>query len=283
MRGIDNRESEEFTGTVEGRVDVTKGVFFAKLLEHACTGKRHHRLGMHAREQQLSTFAVATVEQVFDHLDTSGIDARNAAHTQDKDLRLVRDAGHGVLELVYRTKEERTGEFIHHHALRHLAAEVVVGGFFVVFLEGFRHRFHFGNIAHALDEEHRGKENADFNSNSQVDNHREEEGHEHHDDVALRSLEHLDEAAVAAHIESHLEKHGGKGCHRDHFGILAEHQHNEEEHHRMHQARNRAHGTITDVGRRTGDGTRRRDTAKNRRKDIRDTLAKKFGIGTVLG
>ena len=51
----------------------------------------------------------------------------------------------------------------------------------------------------------------------------------------------------------------------------------------MYQARNRAHGTVTDVRSRTGNSTRSRNTAKHRRKHVSHTLAKKFGIGAVLG
>ena len=283
MRGIHHRQTKEFAGTVQGGVNVTESVLFTKLFEHAGARQSHHRLGMHATEQELRPFALATAKQIFNHLDTGGIDARHATHAEDKNLRLVGNAGHRILELVDRTKEQRTGEFVHHNALRHLAAELVVGGFLVVFLEGFRHRFHLGNIAHALDEEHRGQQNAHFDSDREVDNHREEEGHEHHDHVALGGLEHLDKTAVAAHVERHLEKYCRKRRHRDHFGILAEHEHDKEKDNRMHQARNRAHRTVTDVGRRTGNRTRSRDTAKNRGKDVRHALAKKFGIGAVLG
>ena len=238
---------------------------------------------MHATEQQLRTFAVATVQQIFNHLDTGSIDARHATHAQNKNLRLVRNAGHGIFKLVDRTKEERTGKFVHGNTLRHLSAKFIMGSFFVVFFKGFSHRFHFGNITHALNEEHCGQKHAHFDCHRKVDNHGQEEGHEHHSNIALRGLEHLDKAAVAAHVECHLEKHGGKRCHRDHFGILTEHEHDEQEHNRMHEARNRAHGTVTDIGCRTGNRTRSRDTAKHRGKHVGNALTEKFGIGTVLG
>ena len=51
----------------------------------------------------------------------------------------------------------------------------------------------------------------------------------------------------------------------------------------MNKARNRAHGTVTDVRCGTGDSTRSRDTAKNRAQDVSDTLTEKFRVGAVLG
>ena len=158
-----------------------------------------------------------------------------------------------------------------------------MGSLFVVFLEGFGHRLHFGNVAHALDEEDCGQEHSHFDGHRQIDNHREEERHQHHDHVALGGLEHLDKAPVAAHVESHLEKHGSKGRHGNHLGVLAKHQHNKQEHHRMHQARNRAYRTVTDVCSRTGNSARCRNTAKDGRQDVGDTLAEKFRVGAVLG
>ena len=51
----------------------------------------------------------------------------------------------------------------------------------------------------------------------------------------------------------------------------------------MHQARNWAHRTVTDVGGRTGNGARSGNAAEYRGQNVGDSLAEKFRVGAVLG
>ncbi len=238
---------------------------------------------MHTRQQQLSAILLAVIHQVFNHVDTCGVNAGNRTHTNDENLGLYSNAVQSFLELVYSAEEQGTSQFVNHNTLGNLTGKFIASGFFIVSLESSSNSFHFSHIRHTLDEQHCSQQDTHFDSNSQVDDHGQEESHQHDDHVALGKLEHLDHSAVAAHIESHLEEHSSKSCHRNHFGILAQHQHDEEQHNSVNKTGNRGNCTVTDIGSSTGNSASSRNTAKHGRKKVSHTLTEKFGIGAMLG
>lgn len=280
----DNREAKNFPCAVQRGIDIRENVLFADFLEKSRLGKRDDRLGMDARKKQRRAFGATFRKQPLDHLDSRGIDRRDLPHPENQNPRVRTRHVERGLEFFDSAKEKRTHDFKNGDTMRNVTTRDVVRvrKLLVVLAKLFGHIFHFRHIRHSADEKDCGQKNAHLDGDGQIHDNGQNERREKNGHVALRrALDELREILVAAHVERDLEKDRGERRHRNHFGVLAEQKHDQKQHHRMDQARNRTRRAVPDVRRRARDRPRRRDSAENRGKDVGDSLPHEFRIRTV--
>src|SRR6202521_3444915 len=106
---------------VESGVEIAEQVFLAELDKHIRTHQGEHRLCMHVSEQQERSVTLAAARELVQGVKTCRIDGRDIAHSDDEDLRLLRDLTQRVLELLGSTKKEGSADLEPLHAGRYLA------------------------------------------------------------------------------------------------------------------------------------------------------------------
>ena len=186
------------------------------------------------------------------------------------------------VKLVGDAKEVRAVDFIYRTALGDkevlfVHAHIGLGaGVNLVLDNGDFRRFH-----HTLDEQSGSYNKANLYGNRQVEDNGQEEGDEQHGHVALGILEESAERAPATHVVADHHEHSRQRSHRNVLGQGHQHQQDEQQHHGMDDTRHRCAAAIVDIRHGTGNGTRGRNTAKERRDEVGHTLRHEFGVAVV--
>ena len=217
-------------------------------------------------------------------MDARAVNEGHTAHTDDTHLGFVARFKMRLefIKLVGDAKEVRAVDFIDRTALGNkevFFVHVHIGlgaGVNLVLDNGDFRGFH-----HTLDEQCRSDDQTNLYGNRQVEDNGQEEGDEQHGHVALGILEESAERAPATHVVADHDKHCRQRSHGDVLGQGHQHQQDEQQHHGMDDTRHRRAAAIVDIRHGTGNGTRGRNTAKERRDKVGHALGHEFGVAVV--
>ena len=241
---------------------------------------------INTREDELDTIALQAQVELLEVVNTRRIDERHLTHTDDTHLLLTTmGATADIVELVGNTEEVRTIYLIYLGIERYLEGlevlamelEVVV----VRWIEFAGERLHCGGLVGALEEEDDCQQKAYLDSNGEVKENSENESHQHDDEVGLRVFGKPHDGAELGHVVADHNEDTRKASHRDEGYQWSEEKQDSQEQECVYNTCNRGLTTVVDIGHRTSNSTRSRDTTKERHYHIGHTLGNELGIGVV--
>ena len=141
---------------------------------------------------------------------------------------------------------------------------------------------HVGGFAHSLHEEQTGDNQTHFNGYCQIEDDGEEEGNQKYGYIALRILHQCQETSPSAHSVRYNYQYTGKTSHRNVLGKRHQEEEDEQQNYGVDDACNRSLTAIIDIGHCAGNGTCCRNTAKEGRGDIGQTLSYQLGVTVVM-
>ena len=250
----------------------------ANLIHNARLLQSLPHIGINAREDDGLVLLESRVDEDLEVVDARSVDEVNPTHTDNTDgfahpiaLQLLEPIGHA--------KEEGTLNLIdlgicgNHEFL--IALTVVVE----------RHLLLHNRDVHALhnsfEEENNGQDEAHLDSDSQVEDDRQEQGEEEDSDIATRLAAHRTDGPPATHIIRHNNQHTSQAGHRNEAHKAAQEEQNQEQNEGVNDTCNGSAAAIIDVGHRAGNSTRRGDTAKEGNYHIGNTVGDKLRVGVV--
>ena len=190
-----------------------------------------------------------------------------------------------VVELVGNTEEVRTINLIHLCKRRNLQrlqvltmqTKVVV----VRWVEFVGEGLHRGGLVGTLDEEDNRQQQSHLDSDREVEEHGQNERHNHHQEVRLRVLSEPYDGAPLRHIVTHHDQYTRQTRHRYQSDQRTEEQQYRHQYNSVHDTCHRRFAAVVDIGHGTRDSTRSRDSAEEWNNNICQTLCHKLGVGVV--
>ena len=135
-----------------------------------------------------------------------------------------------------------------------------------------------GRPRHAVNKQDRAERDADDNRFGQIAENRQQERRQQNDSVALRGAQQRRERGFLDHVVSDDHENAGEAGQRDERRQRRGDQNEEQQKHRVQNARDRPVRAGANIGRRAGDGAGDADAAENRRSHIRNPLRHKFAV-----
>ena len=216
-------------------------------------------------------------------MNTRRVHKRHLTHTQDTHLLSV--SAHtlaNLVELIRDTKEVRTINLIHlgkWRDMQHLqviAMQTDIGLLCRVDLigEGANHR----SLVGAFQEQYHCQQQAHLDGDSQVEDNRQDKGHQHHNKIGLWSLGQTYHRIQAQHIIAHDYQHTCQTSHWYHTHQRTKAEQHQQQHQCMHDTRHWSTTTVVDIRHRSGNRARSGDTAKEWCHHVSHTLRNQFGV-----
>ena len=169
----------------------------------------------------------------FDRIDEAGDDAEEEGAAKTEDFDILGEIGADILGVAGAAAE--FGGVV--------AAEAAV-------------ILYFDDVGHAVHEEKRGHDHADFDGGGEIDERSENEGDDEDGFVAARAAQELGEMLGLAHIPCDHDEDGGEAGERDITRERGEEEHENEEKGGVEHAGDGGIGAGADIGRRARDGAR---------------------------
>ena len=190
-----------------------------------------------------------------------------------------------VVELVGDTEEVWAINLIYLGVWRNLEglkvltmqAQVVV----VRWVEFVGEGLHRGGLVGTLDEKDDRQQQSHLDSDREVEEHGQNERHNHHQEIRLRVLGKPYDGAPLRHIITHHDQYTRQTRHRYQSDQRTKEQQYRHEHNSVHDTCHRGLATVVDIGHGTRDSTRSWDTAKEWHHHVRHTLSYQLGVGVV--
>ena len=121
-----------------------------------------------------------------------------------------------------------------------------------------------------------------FNGDGKIEYHREEEGEEEYNHIALGIAEQPLEGAPPTHVVAHNHQHGSQTGHGDVFGVWHQDEQDEQQHSGMNEACHWGASAIVDIGHGARDGTCGRNASEQGRHDVGHALCHQFHVAVML-
>ena len=220
-------------------------------------------------------------------MDTRRVYERHLTHTNDAHLRmlaLVTKHTHNLLKAVTGSEEVRAIDLIHLHTLRNGKVFQITELEVTLLLSRIdlvANDLDICRLSHTTHEEQTGTEQTHFDGDGQVEDYRQQESYPQHDHIALGVLHDAQEASPTTHVIAHNDKYTCQTRHGDILCQWHQEQEDQQQHGSMYDTCHRRTSAIIDVCHRTGDGTRSRYTAKDRRCQVGHSLSDEFCVGVM--
>ena len=241
-------------------------------------------LRIHAGEDDVDALFVVHLDECLQIVYAGGVDEGHLAHADDADTGfLASDVRHQVVELVGNAEEVRAVDLVDGTALGNRQVLLVrcpvrsVAQVYLVLDDR-----DFGRLHDAFHKEGTGQDEADLDGNGEVEDDGQQEGHGHHEDVALRILQQAADGAPAAHVVADDDQYGSQRSHRDIFGIGHEQQQDGEQHDGMDETRHGRTAAVVDVRHGACDGACGRDASEEWRHHVCHALGDELHVRVVL-
>ena len=188
---------------------------------------------------------------------------------------------HNLLKLITGSEEVRTVDFVNLYTLGY--RQMLEVAHLEVALLLFRinliaDHLHIGRLCHTTHEEQTSANQTYLDSDGQVENNGEQEGHPKYDHIALRILQDAEERTPTTHIIAYNHQYTSQTSHGDKLCQWHEEQEYQQQHSSVDNTGYRRTTTIINIRHGTGNGTSSRDTAKDRTGEIGHTLSNELGI-----
>ena len=138
-----------------------------------------------------------------------------------------------------------------------------------------------GDFSHPTHKKESSEDHPDLDCNRQVDDDRERERRQQHDHIALRSSKLTAEGPPLAHVISHYNQNRGESRKRNEGSPSAKGKCYQQKRERVNHTRYRSAATILDVRCCTRDCSCSRNSAKERRGDIGNSLCHQLHVGPM--
>ena len=208
-----------------------------------------------------------------------GVDRRHVAQAEDHDRRQFIDPVDHALKFVGRAEEKRAVDAKNRHVVGNvLVLEDVHAAFFQVF---GRHLIDGRRARHAPDVEQRGENHPDFDGDREVGEDGQRKRRHPDGDVGLGLTQQHRNLVPLTHVRRDDEQDGGQYGHRHVPGQARAEEQQAEQRQRVDHPGHGCAGARSNVGRRAGDGARRRQAAEHRRDDVGDALGDELDVRIV--